>query len=143
MVGRRWYLLAYDNDRCDWRTFRIDRINNARATGTRVPPRDPPSDDPAAFVTTRLYDLAPVFQAMVTIALPAGEAAAQLGDAAGDLQPIDDTSCRWHSPQDTIDWLAVRLALLGCEFTVHEPLELVDHLRRLGSRITRAVTPGT
>jgi predicted DNA-binding transcriptional regulator YafY len=141
VVGRRWYLLAYDNERADWRTFRIDRIDNARTTGTRVPPREPPTDDPAAFVTTQLYDLAPVFQAVVTLALPAGRAAAHLGDHAGELQPVDDESCRWYSPQDTLDWLAVRLALLGCDFTVHEPVELVDHLRQLGSRITRAVRP--
>ncbi|MET8306846.1 YafY family protein [Micromonospora sp. NPDC005173] len=143
VVGRRWYLLAHDNERNDWRTFRIDRIDNAQTTGTRVPPRDPPADDLAAFVASQLYDLAPVFRAVVTLALPAGQAAAQLGDYTGELRPTDDTSCRWHSPQDTIDWLAVRLTLLGCDFTVHEPVALVDHLRQLGGRITRAVTPGT
>ena len=138
VVGRRWYLLAYDNDRAGWRTFRIDRIDGATTTGTRVPPRRPPADDPAAFVTSQLYDLAPVVRAVVTLALPADRAAALLGDHAGELRPVDDASCRWYSPEDTVDWLAVRLALLGCDFTVHEPVELVDHLRRLGSRITRA-----
>jgi predicted DNA-binding transcriptional regulator YafY len=140
VVGRRWYLLAYDGERADWRTFRIDRIKNAQSTGARVPPRQPPSGDPAAFVTAQLYDLAPVFRAVATLALPAAQAATRLGDYAGDLRPVGDASCRWHSPEDTIDWLAVRLTLLGCDFTVHEPVELVDHLRRLGSRITRAVT---
>jgi predicted DNA-binding transcriptional regulator YafY len=140
VVGRRWYLLAYDNERATWRTFRIDRIENAQTTGTRVPPRQPPADDPAEFVTSRLYDLAPVFRAVVTLALPASQAATRLGDYAGELQPIDDESCRWHSPEDTIDWLAVRLTLLGCDFTVHQPVELIDHMRHLGTRITRAVT---
>ncbi|MGN9812508.1 helix-turn-helix transcriptional regulator [Micromonospora sp. BQ11] len=143
VVGRRWYLLAYDNERANWRTFRIDRIENAHSTGTRVPPRQPPADDPAAFVTTQLYDLAPVFQATVTLALPASQAANRLGDYAGELQPVDDESCRWHSPKDTIDWLAVRLTMLGCDFTVHQPVELIDHLRQLGTRIARAVTPHT
>jgi predicted DNA-binding transcriptional regulator YafY len=141
VVGRRWYLLAYDNEHADWRTFRIDRIESARTTGTRVPPRQPPADDPAEFVTTQLYDSAPVFRAVVTLALPAAQAAPRLGDYAGDLQPVDDKSCRWHSLEDTIDWLGVRLTLLNCEFTVHEPVELINHLRHLGSRITRAVTP--
>jgi predicted DNA-binding transcriptional regulator YafY len=140
VVGRRWYLLAYDNERADWRTFRIDRIANTQTTGARVPPREPPATDPAAFVTSRLYDLAPVRRATVTLALPAAQASARLGDYAGDLQPIDDESCRWHSPEDTVDWITVRLALLGCDFTVHEPIELVDHLRQLGRRFTRAVT---
>jgi len=142
VVGRRWYLLAYDTERADWRTFRIDRIDKVQTTGTRVPPRQPPADDPAEFVTARLNDLAPVFRATVTLALPAPQAATRLGDYAGELQPVDDASCRWHSPEDTIDWLAVRLTLVGCDFTVHGPVELVDHLRQLGSRITRAATPG-
>ncbi len=142
VVGRRWYLLAYDSERVDWRTFRIDRIENAQGTGTRVPPRRLPADDPAEFVTAQLYDLAPVFRAVVTLAVPASQAAIRLGDYAGELQPIDDRSCRWHSPEDTVDWLAVRLTLLGCDFTVHQPLELIDHMRRLGIRITSAVTPG-
>ncbi|WP_243715410.1 WYL domain-containing protein [Micromonospora sp. KC207] len=105
--------------------------------------RQPPADDPAEFVTTRLYDRALVFRAKVTLALPAPQAATRLGDYTGELQPLDDASCRWHSPDDTIDWLAVRLTLLGCDFTVHEPVELVDHLRQLGSRITRAVATST
>ncbi|MFC7548065.1 helix-turn-helix transcriptional regulator [Plantactinospora sp. GCM10030261] len=143
VVGRRWYLLAYDNERADWRTFRIDRIENTQPTGTRVPPRQPPADDPAAFVTTQLYDLAPVFRAVVTLALPTSQAATRLGDYVGELQPVNGESCRWHSPEDTVDWLAVRLTLLGCDFTVHEPVELIDHMRQLGTRITRAVTPDT
>jgi predicted DNA-binding transcriptional regulator YafY len=138
-VGRRWYLVAFDNERADWRTFRVDRIERAQATGIRVPPRELPADDAATFVTGQLYDLAPVFRAVVMLALPARQAAARLGDHAGQLEPLDDASCRWHSPEDTLDWLAFRLALLGCDFTVHEPAELVDHLRQLGTRITRAL----
>ncbi|MFF5214669.1 helix-turn-helix transcriptional regulator [Micromonospora sp. NPDC000442] len=143
VVDRRWYLLAYDDERADWRTFRIDRIDNARTTGTRVPPRQPPATDPASFVTTQLHSLAPTFRAVVTLALPAPQAATRLGDHVGELEPVDDASCRWHSPEDTIDWLAVRLTLLSCDFTVHEPVELVDHLRLLGARLTRAAAAGT
>ena len=43
-AGRRWYLLAYDNDRQDWRIFRTDRIRDLQPTGTRTPPRDLPAD---------------------------------------------------------------------------------------------------
>ena len=139
VVGHRWYLLAYDNERADWRTFRIDRIERAKPTGIRVPPREPPADDATAFVTARLFDLAPVYRAVATLALPARQAAARLGDYAGELRPLDDASCWWLSPEDTVDWLAFRLTLLGCDFTVQEPAELIDHLRRLGARITRAV----
>ncbi|MEK8106265.1 YafY family protein [Micromonospora sp. M12] len=143
VIGRRWYLLAYDGGSADWRTFRIDRIEKAQTTGVRVPPRQPPADDAAAFVATQLCELAPVFRAVATLALPVSLAATRLGDYVGELQPVDEASSRWHSPEDTIDWLAVRLTLLDCDFTVHEPVELVEHLRQLGTRLTRAVTPQT
>ncbi|GIF65584.1 transcriptional regulator [Asanoa ishikariensis] len=138
MTGRRWYLVGYDNERHDWRTFRADRIDNTKSTGVRVPPRELPVDDAAAFVTSQLHDLAPVYAASAVIQLPAAQAASRLGDAAGTLEPLDEHSCRWTSPGDTVDWLAFRLTSLGCDFTVHEPVELVDHLRRVGARIARA-----
>ncbi|MCG5452705.1 helix-turn-helix transcriptional regulator [Micromonospora hortensis] len=139
VVGRRWYVVSYDNEREDWRTFRVDRIEHATTTGVRVAPRELPTDDASAFVTDQLHSLAPVFRAVATLAMPAEQATARLGDHAGALTPLDDASCRWHSPEDTVDWLAFRLTLLGCDFTVHEPVELVDHLRRLGDRVARAV----
>ncbi|MFG1914762.1 helix-turn-helix transcriptional regulator [Micromonospora sp. NPDC048898] len=138
VVGRRWYVVCYDNEREDWRTFRVDRIEHATTTGVRVAPRELSTDDASAFVTNQLHSLAPVFRAVATLAVPAERAAARLGDHAGELEALDDGSCRWHSPEDTVDWLAFRLTLLGCDFTVHEPAELIDHLRRLGARITRA-----
>jgi predicted DNA-binding transcriptional regulator YafY len=64
VAGRRWYLVAYDNERNDWRTFRIDRITHAETTGVPVPPRELPADDASTFVTTQLHDLAPVFRAV-------------------------------------------------------------------------------
>jgi predicted DNA-binding transcriptional regulator YafY len=70
---------------------------------------------------------------------PAAEVAPALGDAAADLEPVDDHTCRWHARADTLEWLAFRLTTLGCDFEVHDPPELVDHLRALGDRLTRAV----
>src|SRR5207248_8904623 len=49
-LGRRWYLVAYDLRRQDWRTFRLDRIEGARSTGLRFHRRQLPGNDAAAFV---------------------------------------------------------------------------------------------
>jgi predicted DNA-binding transcriptional regulator YafY len=137
-AGRRWYLLAHDVDREDWRIFRVDRITEPVATGARVPPREPPSDDVAAYVTERMYSLAPTYRATVTLYANAAELATRLGDDPGSVQPLDDGSCRWRTPADTLDWLAFRLLTLGCEFTVHEPAELAAHLRETAARAIRA-----
>ncbi|MCG5216011.1 helix-turn-helix transcriptional regulator [Streptosporangium sp. KLBMP 9127] len=142
-TGRRWYLLAYDNDRDDWRIFRADRVTAPQPTGVRTAPRELPAEDAAEYVTSKLYSLAPTYRAVATLRAPAEEVAGRVGDAPGDVQPIDERSCRLHSHTDTLEWLAFRLVMLGCEFEVHEPPELIDHLRRLGARVTRAATHST
>ncbi|BFO17887.1 hypothetical protein SHKM778_42750 [Streptomyces sp. KM77-8] len=55
LVSRRgrWYLVAYDLDRADWRVFRADRVNPRTPTGPRFAPREVPGGDVAAFVTGR------------------------------------------------------------------------------------------
>jgi predicted DNA-binding transcriptional regulator YafY len=137
--GRRWYLIAYDPARGDWRIFRVDRIRDPRRTGVRTPPRALPAEDAATFLTGRLYDGAPTYRATATLHAPAGDVALQLGDGNGELEPIDDRTCCLRTPADTLEWLAFRLVQLGCGFEVHEPPELIEHLRELGDRINRAV----
>lgn len=137
-ASRRWYLLAYDNDREDWRIFRVDRIDDPRPTGVRVAARELPEQDAAAFVTRRMYSMAPTYEVVATVHLPARQVAHRLGVAPGDVQPLDERSCRLHEYSDTLEWLASRLLMLGCEFEVHEPPELLAYLRALGARATRA-----
>ncbi|MEJ3745692.1 YafY family protein [Actinomycetes bacterium KLBMP 9797] len=137
-AGRRWYLVAYDNERADWRIFRVDRIAEPRRTGVRVPARTLPAADAAAFVAAKMSALAPTYSAVATLHAPYAELVGRVGDAPGDLTPVDDRSCRLRSHTDTLEWLALRLVTLGCEFEVHEPPELVDYLRALAARATRA-----
>jgi hypothetical protein len=82
--------------------------------------------------------MAPTYRAVVTLQAPVAQVAARLGDALGELEPIDERRCRLHSRADTLEWLAFRLALLGCELEVHEPPELVAYVRALGARLIRA-----
>lgn len=137
--GRRWYLVAYDNDREDWRIFRVDRLSEPFPTGVRTPPRTPPAADAGAYVRERMQGMAAVHRAVATVRAPAAEVAARLGGpAAGTVEPLDEASCRWRSAPDSLEWLALRLAVLGHEFTVHEPPELAAYLRAMGARVRRA-----
>ncbi|MET9224871.1 YafY family protein [Lentzea sp. NPDC003310] len=138
-LGRRWYLLGFDLERDDWRVFRLDRVSGAVATGARFAARVPPGGDAAEFVTQKMYDSAPTFRARATLRLPVDLARARLADFAGELTAVDDGSCSWHSVEDTVEYLGIRLTLLGCEFVVHGPDELVEHMRGVGERIGRAV----
>ncbi|RAN93603.1 hypothetical protein GAR05_05381 [Micromonospora saelicesensis] len=140
-AGRRWYLVGYDNDRDDWRIFRVDRITDLRPTRTRVAARQLPASDAASFMTEKLLELTPVYRAVVTLHAPIERMAGPLGGAGVDLEPIDATSCRLRSNADTLEWLAWRLLTLGCDMEVHEPPELIAHLRQIGTRATRAASP--
>lgn len=135
-TGRRWYLLAHDNDRDDWRVFRVDRITEPWPTGARFTPRDAPTSDPADYVKQKLFSLLPTYRAVVTLHAPINDVARRLGGLA-ELEQVDDHSCLLRSHADTLEWLAYRLIGLGCEFEVHEPSELGEYLRELGARITR------
>ena len=137
-AGRRWYLVAYDTERGDWRTFRVDRMEQPHSTGVRVPPRALPAADAAEFVASTLSALTPTYRAVATLHAPITQIAGQLGEAAHTLEPVDEHTCRLHSHADTLPWLALRLLTLGCEFEVHEPRELADYLRDLGGRASRA-----
>ncbi len=141
IAQRRWYLLAFDLDRQDWRVFRVDRVSDPRQTATPIAPRPLPADDVAGYVTERLQEPVPVYRAEATLRLPAAAARGRLGAGAGDFEPLDPTSCRYRSRPDTPEWIVSRLLLLNCDFEVHEPPELIAYLRRVAERVQRS-TPG-
>jgi predicted DNA-binding transcriptional regulator YafY len=137
-AGRRWYLVAYDLDRDGWRIFRVDRIDGPQPTGARAAPRELPAPDAAAYVTDKLYSGVPVHSAVATLHAPIEQVRGRLGYAPADLEPIDEGTCRLRSHTDTLAWLAFALLRLDCEFEVHEPPELREHLRTLAGRLGRA-----
>ena len=137
-AGRRWYLVAWDVDRDDWRTFRVDRIAPPQPTGVRFQPRPLPQGDAAAFVAEALAATQSRYRAVVTLGAPREVVAARLHPSEGVLEEIDATTCRLHTGGDSVEWLALRLGLLDVDFTVHEPPELVAHVRAVADRFARA-----
>jgi predicted DNA-binding transcriptional regulator YafY len=57
------------------------------------------------------------------------------------VEPLGDERCLYQSSDDNLDWLAIRIAMLGFDFDVHEPPELIERLRELSSRMARATQP--
>ncbi|MER7495801.1 YafY family protein [Streptomyces pharetrae] len=138
-TGRRWYLVAYDLDRADWRTFRVDRISDPFATGARFAPRELPTGSAAEYLRQSINRRSETYDFTVTFAAPAEAVADRLPSWVGTPEPVNGTSCRLRGTTgDPVEWLAVRLAMLGHEFTVREPAELVECVRELGGRLARA-----
>ncbi|WP_227982679.1 helix-turn-helix transcriptional regulator [Nocardia spumae] len=139
-AGQRWYLVAFDRDRDDWRIFRIDRITGPRPIGLAAERRELPADDAASFVRASMYGLLPVYRAEITV-FAAADAVAGVAGHLGDIEAVDEHSCRVHTAADTLSWLVFRLIQLGHDFRVDGPAEVADYVRELGARLQRAAPP--
>lgn len=137
-VGQRWYFVAWDRDRDAWRTFRLDRLERPSPAGRRFEPRKLPGGDPAAFVSRNLSGSAPRHEARVTLRAAASEVALRTPWAAGNVEPIDAVSCEYRTSDASIEWLALRLLMLGVDFEVHEPPALRTECARLAERLAAA-----
>jgi predicted DNA-binding transcriptional regulator YafY len=137
--GRRWYLVAFDRGRDDWRTFRVDRLRRPAAAGGRCAPRTLPAADAAAFVEQSIAGTSHRYQARVTVHAPAAAVTGRLPWTASAVTPIDATRCEYRTEDDDLDWLALRIVMLGADVEVHEPPELPDALRTVAERLQRAI----
>ncbi|MFV2213131.1 helix-turn-helix transcriptional regulator [Actinomadura sp. LOL_016] len=140
-AGRRWYLVAYDTGRADWRTFRVDRMGAPHPTGVRTPPRPLPAADAAAFVTRSLARRAPVARAVLTVHASAAELAGRFRVTGEEIEPVDDRTCVVRTAPDSLEWTALRIAFLDLDFEVREPPELAERLAGLARRLSRAAAP--
>jgi predicted DNA-binding transcriptional regulator YafY len=135
--GRRWYLLAWDLDRRDWRTFRVDRIALRTPSGPRFTPRDIPDGDAATYVRRTVSSAGWRYHARVRVHAPAAALAGRLPPAAV-LEAVDERTCMLDTGADTLEALAAHLGTLGVDFDVSHPPELLAQLRELADRCTRA-----
>jgi len=135
--GRRWYLLAWDVERQDWRTFRVDRVRPRIPAGPRFAPRDPP-DDLVAYIARGVWSASWRHHARVRLYAPAEAVAQRIPPGVGLLEVVDQDTCLLHTGAETLDALAVHIGMLGADFEVDEPPELVDHIRALADRYHRA-----
>ena len=140
-LGRRWYLVAWDCDRENWRTFRVDRLERASPAGARFAPRTVPGKDPAAYVAANLRTAPSRYEARVTVHASAAELQ-QRRYLWGTVEARGDERCEYVTSDDSLDWLALRIGMLGFAFEVHEPPELVERFGLLAERFERAARSG-
>jgi len=138
--GRRWYLVAFDIGRADWRTFRVDRITPKTPGGGRFTPRPLPADDLADWVARRVATGAWQYRARITVHAPAPAVEARIGPYVGTVTSTGDEVCLLDTGSDSLETMAVYLGLLGFDFRVESPPELAEHIRALTDRYRRAVS---
>ncbi|MEV6307528.1 YafY family protein [Streptomyces sp. NPDC051840] len=136
--GRRWYLVAWDVDRDAWRTFRVDRLTPRLPAGPRFTPREDPEGGAAAHVAGSASAAAWRHRARVTVHAPAEAVLERINPAVGTVETVDAGTCVLDTGADSLESLGVHLGMLGLDFTVTGPPELVVHLRELAARYARS-----
>jgi predicted DNA-binding transcriptional regulator YafY len=135
-AGYRWYLVARDLDRNDWRTFRADRIEAPRPTGVRFVPVDPPAA--AAFVASAITTAPYRYQARVLVHAPASSLAERVPPTVGVIEPAGPDRCVLASGSDSLDALVFHLTALDLDYRVLAPPELIERLTVLAARLAAA-----
>jgi predicted DNA-binding transcriptional regulator YafY len=135
--GRRWYLLAWDLDRSDWRTFRVDRLKPRMPFGPRFVPREPPGRDIAAYVSREVERAPWDFRARVKVFTSSAALSARV-PASVAVDVVDEHTCIASVGSDSPQMLAVYLGMLGADFEVIDAPELHEPLLTLGKRYLRA-----
>jgi predicted DNA-binding transcriptional regulator YafY len=135
---RRWYLLAWDLGRGDWRTFRVDRIQGPLGPpGARFAARPLPADDVAAYVSRSIASAPYRYRARILFRAPAEDLADRTSPAAGQLEAAGPDACVLHTGSNSLDELALFVGLKGFDFQVLDPPELIPVLRSVSERLRR------
>lgn len=142
----RWYLLAWDLDRDDWRTFRVDRIHPRTPTGPRFTPRELPGGDVPAFVASRFRGSDGTTtdwpcQGEVVLHLPATAVAPFAQD--GIVEELGPDRCRLALGSWSWTGLAATIGRFDADVEVIGPPELNDAFARLATRYANAARTTT
>lgn len=137
---RLWYLVAFDLDRQDWRTFRVDRVRSVTVTGHTFAPRQ--LDDAGRFVAAALSATPYRYRAEVSVAVSPDELRKRVAPNVGLIEPSGTGSLLQIGADDTA-WLASYLIGLDLPFEVLRPAELRAELHRLASQVAGAHSPAS
>ncbi|NKZ06634.1 helix-turn-helix transcriptional regulator [Actinomadura latina] len=132
-TARRWYLMAWDVGRGDWRTFRLDRMRDAAPTTWHFRPREHP--DPVAYVQRSVTEAPYRHLARVRLRATSGQVRELIPPQVGRVEDDGDGWCLLTVGGDDLDWLAVHIARLGFTAQILEPPELRDATVRLARRL--------
>ncbi|MDQ3306717.1 MAG: YafY family transcriptional regulator [Actinomycetota bacterium] len=143
-AGRRWYLVAWDVRRLDWRSFRLDRLHAPALAGARFSPRRLPATDAGAFVAQSIRSMPMAHEATIVAHGPLEEVRSMVRWADTELESIDERSCRVRLRAESIEWLVSTITMLAVtvDVAVDDPPDLVARVDALAERLGRATSSG-
>jgi len=139
-LDTRWYLVAHDVDRADWRTFRVDRMAQPTPARNTFVPRPPPADDLSEYVRLRMRELQANHRVTVEIDLAGDAVRSDYGNWA-TVTDLGPGRCRIEMDTDSFLWPTHVIANLRAPFTVVSPPEFQAHLQALAEHLTASAAP--
>lgn len=136
---RRWYLVARDQPTGGWATFRVDWMSLRAPTRRRFDPRPMAEEDYTEFVVRDVASTGWNVHACIRVLAPADDVLARINPAVGVVEALDDGTCMLVTGADSYEVMAVYIGMLGMDFRVTSPPELVAHVQALGQRYARAI----
>ncbi len=137
---RYWYLVGRDLSSGGWRTFRVDWMGLRMSTGRRFTPDPLPGEDYTTFVLRDVPSTGWKVHARITVFASAEEVLSRIHAAVGIVESVDESTSILVTGADSHEVVAVYIGMLGLDFRVSEPPELVDHLRVVGERYLKSIT---
>ena len=136
---RRWHLVARDPDTGEWETFRLDWIQPRMPTRRRFDPVPVPGGDYTAFAMRSIAAGGWNVHARLRIAAPAQQVIDRINPTVGVVESVDAETSLLLTGADSLETIAAYIGMLGMDFTVDSPPELVPHLLAVAERYLRAV----
>ncbi|GAB3525651.1 helix-turn-helix transcriptional regulator [Arthrobacter monumenti] len=137
-TGRRWYLVAWDTMREDWRTFRVDRISSPPSERGRYQPRALPAKDLAEYVQRSITRSPYRYDVVVRLHAPLARIAESVGPSIAQLE-ADGADCTiLRAGWDSLDIPLVHLAALDVDFEILEPAEMREEALLMAERLQGA-----
>lgn len=140
---RRWYLVARDPETGEWGTFRADWIEPRMPTRRRFSPTPLPGGDYTAFAMRSIAASGWNVHARLRIAASADAVLDRINPAVGVVEAVSETESVLVTGADSLDTIGAYIGMLGMDFTVESPPELVPLLRTLSARYARAADGAT
>ncbi|MGP4019641.1 helix-turn-helix transcriptional regulator [Saccharopolyspora sp. 5N708] len=139
-----WYLVAFDPEQDDWRTFRVDRVTRPLATGRRFEPRALPAESAAEYLRRSIADAPYRYTAQVTVQAPAETVLDHLHPLLPQrVTPVGDRGCTVQLGEDTLPAITrqiIELADLDAELAIDATAELRGHLDARLRRVLDALS---
>jgi predicted DNA-binding transcriptional regulator YafY len=139
--NRRWFLVCWDRDRANWRTFRVDRMSRIFPTRVHFDPRPLPAPSAAEFVRSGLAGFRETHTAAVILSLPIAEMRARFGRYGDAAVALDQQHTRWPIQGDTLETMFASIAWIpaGVEYRLEGSAQFLDFAREASARLARAV----